>query len=126
MEIDHHAVSSHLPICRQDAPVAAESRRVLEQTLATRVRGFSYPRGRANQALAHLVQESGYDYACTTQPGELSSALDRFQLPRIPGPSTVSDLFFQLKHVAWNPVTRSALRLARSLETIRRGTGAAL
>ena len=127
MEIGSHTLShrnlTDLP--EQDARrEVTESRRVLEQMLATRVRGFSYPRGCVTQALAHLVQESGYDYACTTQPGDLSSAMHRFLLPRVPGPSTVSELFFQVNRIAANPWTRSALRLARYVETRRRAADA--
>jgi peptidoglycan/xylan/chitin deacetylase (PgdA/CDA1 family) len=96
-----------------------ESKEYLEEKLGAPVRGFSYPRGRVNEVMARLVQESGYEYACTTQPGRATRDSDPFLLPRIPGPDTVSGLFSLIRGVPVNLFTRSALRLACRIERLR-------
>lgn len=95
------------------------SKACLEEKLGVPVRGFCYPRGRFTNALARFVEEAGYGYACTTQPGNATAESDRFLLPRIPGPASVSDLVFRLNRIPRNILTRSALRVARYAETLR-------
>ena len=104
-----------------------ESKEYLEEKLAIPIRGFCYPRGRHNSALARLVQESGYDYACTTQHGYATPDFDAFELPRICGPASMSDFVFHLKRFPCNVFTKGVLKIARNLEKLQsavRGTAA--
>ena len=122
MEIGSHTLSHPdlTEIAEEDARTEiCESKECLEEKLAIRVRGFCFPRGRVNGTLARLVQESGYHYACTTQQAHVTADSNRFLLPRIPGPSSVSDLFFRVNRIPSNLLTESALRLARYVETHR-------
>ena len=122
MEIGSHTLSHPdlTEISEEDARTEmCESKEYLEEKLAARVRGFCFPRGRVNGTLARLVQKSGYDYACTTHPAYVTADSNRFLLPRIPGPASVSDLRFRVNRIPSNLVTESALRLARYVETHR-------
>ena len=123
MEIASHTLSHRnlTEISEQDARrEIQESKKVLEENLGVPIRGFCYPRGRVTDTLARFVLEAGYDYACTTVPGHATVQSDRFLLPRIPGPASVSDLIFRLNRIPRNILTRSALRLARYAETVQR------
>ncbi len=95
-----------------------ESKVLLEERLGIPVRGFCYPRGRHNNALVRLVQESGYNYACTTQHGYATRDSDPFALPRIPGPASMSDFAFHLKRFPCNVFTKGVLKIARKLEKV--------
>jgi len=122
MEIGSHTLSHPdlTDISEEDARTEiCESKEYLEEKLAVQVRGFCFPGGRANGTLARLVRESGYDYACTTQQAHVTTDSNHFLLPRIPGPASVSDLFFRVNRIPSNLLTESALRVARYLETHR-------
>lgn len=96
-----------------------ESKTYLEEKLGIVIAGFCFPRGRVSTKIAEFVREAGYQYACTTQSGGITAASNRYLLPRVPGPNSVSDLVFQLKRIPSNPFTNSVLRVARFVETHR-------
>lgn len=61
-----------------------ESRQLIEQELGTPIRTFAYPSSRENARVRQLVQEIGYDLACTYQPGYVGAAgKDAYRLQRI-------------------------------------------
>jgi peptidoglycan/xylan/chitin deacetylase (PgdA/CDA1 family) len=55
----------------------------LEDMFGVRVRHFCYPYGDRNEAVSALVQEAGYETACTTDFGVNTQATDPFELHRI-------------------------------------------
>jgi peptidoglycan/xylan/chitin deacetylase (PgdA/CDA1 family) len=56
--------------------------RLLEAVLGRRPMGFAYPHGDHDQSTRQTVVDSGYAFACTTQPGLVRRSTPRFQLPR--------------------------------------------
>jgi peptidoglycan/xylan/chitin deacetylase (PgdA/CDA1 family) len=61
-----------------------ESRSACEALVQKPVEGFTYPYGDMDLATKNLVQESGYDWACSMERGTVDpSQFDRFALPRI-------------------------------------------
>jgi len=72
MEIGSHSIShpdltSLSPERRQKE--IKESKQFLENLLGKKIISFCYPAGRENADVRRLVQDSGYLYARTTQPG---------------------------------------------------------
>lgn len=62
-----------------------ESRRRLEGILGTHVKSFAYPFGGPSDigdTPPELIQEAGYEVACSTIPRPLTVASDRWRLPR--------------------------------------------
>lgn len=123
MEIASHTLSHRNLTDLSEADARREireSKEYLEEKLAIPIRGFCYPRGRVNASLAGLVEEAGYEYACTTQPGYAAPDSDRFLLPRIPGPASLSDFIFQVRGFRQTVFNQCALRLARKFEPLTR------
>jgi peptidoglycan/xylan/chitin deacetylase (PgdA/CDA1 family) len=62
----------------------AEAKQALEDIFQQEMPYFAYPFGRADDAVAEHVQQSGYRLALTTQKRKLISAsVDRWRLPRV-------------------------------------------
>lgn len=59
------------------------SRKKLEDMFGVRVRHFSYPYGDRNDAIRDLVQEAGYETACTTVFGMNTAATPPLDLKRV-------------------------------------------
>jgi peptidoglycan/xylan/chitin deacetylase (PgdA/CDA1 family) len=55
----------------------------LEDLFGVRIRHFCYPYGDRNEAISALVQEAGFETACTTDFGVNTQSTDPFQLRRI-------------------------------------------
>jgi peptidoglycan/xylan/chitin deacetylase (PgdA/CDA1 family) len=80
-----HPVLSALPADEQWAEVQG-SKTSLEGILDCPVSSFAYPYGSRSDYTAEtagLVQESGFNLACSTFPGVVWRGADRFQLPRL-------------------------------------------
>lgn len=60
-----------------------QSKSQLEEILGEPVKSFAYPFGAHTEETARLVEEAGYDCACTTLPDIVWSGSLRYQLPRI-------------------------------------------
>jgi peptidoglycan/xylan/chitin deacetylase (PgdA/CDA1 family) len=50
------------------------SRRIIEQQLQSPIRTFAYPYSRFDESITKMVLESGFEYACTYQPGYVGGA----------------------------------------------------
>lgn len=61
----------------------AGSKRILEERLGRRVRGFCYPGGLFGPRERALVAEAGFDYAASCEPGRNDRATDVLALRRI-------------------------------------------
>jgi peptidoglycan/xylan/chitin deacetylase (PgdA/CDA1 family) len=84
-EIGSHT-NTHPFLTRISAAQAKEeissSKRKLEDTFGRPIRHFCYPYGDYNQAVADLVQQAGYQTACTTRGGVNNSTTSPYQLLR--------------------------------------------
>jgi peptidoglycan/xylan/chitin deacetylase (PgdA/CDA1 family) len=76
-----HPMLSQVPLDQVRREVA-ESKRVIEDRLGTEVRFFCYPRGDFSAAVQQVVQEEGYQAACTIVPGVNDWKTDLFTLRR--------------------------------------------
>ena len=88
IEVGAHTMTrpflSELPIDIQHEEVN-RNKQQLEELLGSRVKSFSYPYGSMadyTKGTVRLVQESGFDYACSNDPGRTNLRTDLFQLPR--------------------------------------------
>jgi peptidoglycan/xylan/chitin deacetylase (PgdA/CDA1 family) len=54
----------------------------LEKTLNKPVTGFSYPNGSYNKNTISLMEENGFEYACTTEEHRNSVYISNYKLPR--------------------------------------------
>jgi len=61
----------------------SESRLAFEQALGERCRAFAYPYGEWNGRVREMVQQAGYDVACTTVRAAALPGDDPMALPRI-------------------------------------------
>lgn len=122
MEIASHTLS-HPNLTDISEEVAkreiCDSKTFLEDKLGIAIEGFCYPRGCQNETLANFVRQSGYRYGCTTTLGYATPDTHRFLLPRVPGPSSLSDLIFRMKGFSSNVFTDCVLRVARNLEHLK-------
>jgi peptidoglycan/xylan/chitin deacetylase (PgdA/CDA1 family) len=83
--VTHSTLSGLVPDRQQDEIVGGKSE--LEHVLGRRVSSFAYPYGARrdfDRTTVSLVQEAGFDHACTSIPGRFSSNRDRFSIPRLP------------------------------------------
>jgi peptidoglycan/xylan/chitin deacetylase (PgdA/CDA1 family) len=84
-DIGSHTLS-HPFLTRLSQDAAREeisaSRRKLEDLFGRRVEHFCYPYGDCNPVVRELVQEAGYNTACTTEPGLNSPNGSCFALKR--------------------------------------------
>lgn len=58
------------------------SKNILKQILGKNPTIFSYPHGRANQAVIQALKQAGFEYALTTENRPLTSADNPFLIPR--------------------------------------------
>jgi peptidoglycan/xylan/chitin deacetylase (PgdA/CDA1 family) len=83
--IGAHTVShprlADLPEASQAAEIQ-QSKQLLVQQLGRPVRYFSYPNGSTSATTRKLVQASGFQAACASQPDLVRRGSDRLQLPR--------------------------------------------
>lgn len=87
IEIGSHTVSHRRLSDLELAAVREEvknSRAALEEKLGAPVKSFAYPFGAFNRAIEGLVQEAGYDAACSSLRGNLHTAGERYRLKRVP------------------------------------------
>ena len=81
----HTATHPILPEIDENAAACEirDSKRAIEDRLGIPVRFFAYPYGRFDQRIRNLVQECGYQAACSTQAGFNGKQVDRFALRRL-------------------------------------------
>ncbi len=60
------------------------SRGEIEEKLGAAVTSFAYPYGDLNSDVEHMVEEGGYEAACSIVRGNLQSWSDRFRWKRVP------------------------------------------
>jgi len=60
-----------------------ESKHILENQFGIPITAFAYPYGAVNQTIRNLVEEAGYQSACSTQSGFISEQADLYSLRRI-------------------------------------------
>jgi peptidoglycan/xylan/chitin deacetylase (PgdA/CDA1 family) len=53
------------------------------EAFGSAVRGFSYPNGSFSSQTARLVEDCGFEYACTSWQAAVRRSTDRYQLPRV-------------------------------------------
>jgi peptidoglycan/xylan/chitin deacetylase (PgdA/CDA1 family) len=86
VEVGAHTVS-HPSLTRHPPDIQKleirESKRWLEEFLGRSVRAFAYPYGDYSRATAAVVEEAGFDLACTTHASAVFSGNDPYELPRI-------------------------------------------
>jgi peptidoglycan/xylan/chitin deacetylase (PgdA/CDA1 family) len=89
IEVGSHTVGhprlSELSVDLQQTEIV-QSKTYLEELLGQPVTSFAYPFGRESdyaRETVELVQEAGFDCACTTSVGAVERGSDRFQLPRV-------------------------------------------
>ena len=76
-----HPWLTRLPVSAAREEITA-SRKKLEDTFGRPVRHFCYPYGDWNAAVRDLVEEAGYQTACTTEPGVNTAADSPLALKR--------------------------------------------
>ncbi|MBI3997045.1 MAG: polysaccharide deacetylase family protein [Candidatus Omnitrophica bacterium] len=76
-----HAKLTHIDPVQMREEVRG-SKEAIEQGLQQPVRFFCYPSGDYNAAVKQAVRDSGYDGACTVEPGANRSGADPFALTR--------------------------------------------
>ena len=77
--------------CAEAREQIAGSKKKLEDLFQTEIRHFCYPHGRWNQSLRDMVEEAGYQTACTTAFGVNSPQVPPLELRRV-FPITESEL----------------------------------
>lgn len=77
-----HPFLTRIPFERAREEVFASKRR-LEDMFQTPIRHFCYPYGDRNPAIRDLVQQAGYETACSVEFGINTPETDRFALKRI-------------------------------------------
>lgn len=101
-EIGSHSMTHrnlrHLPD-KQAREEIAGSKKALEDLFAVEVRHFSYPFGSWNPAVRDLVQEAGYQTACTMDFGVNSTGTNSFELRRM-FPLSATELVNKARHRA--------------------------
>jgi peptidoglycan/xylan/chitin deacetylase (PgdA/CDA1 family) len=75
-------VLSEIPADAQREEIR-QSKSHLEEILGEPVKSFAYPFGAHTEETARIVEEAGYDCACTTLPDIVWTGSHRYQLPRI-------------------------------------------
>ena len=100
IEIGAHTVT-HRELPGLDADTAGEeivaSKRQVEAAVGRRVTAFAYPRGAVNDSVRRLVEEAGFEAACTVRGGWNRPGADRLLLRRtgISGHDSLED--FRMK-----------------------------
>jgi peptidoglycan/xylan/chitin deacetylase (PgdA/CDA1 family) len=84
-EIGSHTLT-HPWLTRVPLDVAREeivaSKKALEDKFSVPIRHFCYPYGDYNEAVRDIVEEAGYDTACTTRTGINKTGISPFELNR--------------------------------------------
>ena len=84
-EIGSHTLThprlTQLPPAQAREEISA-SKKKLEDLFGRPIRHFCYPYGEWNEVIRGLVQEAGYETACTTEPGVNTAADSPFALKR--------------------------------------------
>jgi peptidoglycan/xylan/chitin deacetylase (PgdA/CDA1 family) len=86
IEIGGHSVThSSLALLDRDAQYREilDNKQHLEDLLGGSLHHFSYPHGEFSEETVSLLEQAGYDSACTTQNVGIEHPADRFRLPRI-------------------------------------------
>ena len=81
----NHPVLSNLSPQAQKVEIQ-ESKRQLGEIIGRNIVGFAYPNGTCrdfNPQTTHMVQDSGFHYACAAEDAVVLSTSNRFALPRI-------------------------------------------
>jgi peptidoglycan/xylan/chitin deacetylase (PgdA/CDA1 family) len=79
-----HVMLSAVPAAEQRRDIG-EGRAILESIVDAPVTSFAYPFGawgEYNRASVDAVRDAGYEAACTTRNGLVSSVFGRFRIPR--------------------------------------------
>jgi peptidoglycan/xylan/chitin deacetylase (PgdA/CDA1 family) len=76
-----HPVLAERPLYEQRMEIE-QSKAELEAILGRAISAFSYPHGAVSAETRQLVQQAGYDYACSSTPDVARSANHPFCLPR--------------------------------------------
>lgn len=79
-----HPVLSQLPVAQQREEIM-RSKAYLEKHLGSPVRSFAYPYGGPptySEETVSMLQEAGFESACSTSHGRVRSGADPFRLPR--------------------------------------------
>jgi peptidoglycan/xylan/chitin deacetylase (PgdA/CDA1 family) len=71
------------------------SKQKLETLMGQPLRGFAYPHGNYNAETVSVVQEAGFDYACTTRSWHVRFPTNDFEIPRIAALNWEPDAFKQ-------------------------------
>ncbi|WP_404783344.1 polysaccharide deacetylase family protein [Altericista sp. CCNU0014] len=77
----HHPLLSHQTTAQQRTEIC-ESKSFLEDALGHEVSTFAYPFGVYDKRTPELLQDAGFDCACSTVEETVWHRSDRFQLPR--------------------------------------------
>jgi peptidoglycan/xylan/chitin deacetylase (PgdA/CDA1 family) len=79
--VSHPSLTQHPPDLQKQE--IRESKRWLEDFLGRSVRAFAYPYGDYSRATAAVVEQAGFDLACTTKASAVFSGTNPYELPRI-------------------------------------------
>lgn len=77
----NHPALGHLPPEEQRYEIQ-ESRSVLESIIDKSVTGFAYPYGNLNEYTPGIIQKLGFDYAVSTEEGNVTQTSNQYNLPR--------------------------------------------
>lgn len=86
VEIGGHSVTHPaLPVLDREGQRTeiVENKRRLEELIGRPVRHFAYPHGEFTDETVALVEQAGYESACTSKPGGVERGADPFRLPRM-------------------------------------------
>jgi peptidoglycan/xylan/chitin deacetylase (PgdA/CDA1 family) len=89
-----HPVLSALTVEQQRREIST-SRNQLEEILNRPVVGFAYPNGVSTPETRKIVRESGYQYACSSEPDLARGAHQLYRLPRFWPQDLSGDQFIQ-------------------------------
>lgn len=86
IEMAGHTVTHPLLPYENDTTAERElrlSKKTIEEKLGSRVCAFAYPNGDWDERIRHLVEQTGYECAFTTEPGWYHQGQDRYTIRRI-------------------------------------------
>jgi peptidoglycan/xylan/chitin deacetylase (PgdA/CDA1 family) len=85
LEVGAHSLTHPVLTDLDDRDLLAEVRGSMDRLVAAglRPRAFAYPFGRCDGRVAEAVREAGFALGFTTRSGVVTSASDRFRLPRV-------------------------------------------
>ena len=103
IEIGSHTVTHPLlPLLTKDMQMAelVESKSRLEVIVGKPVLGFSFPNGKFSSETIHLLQQSGYEFACSSFPDVVRRGTSRSNLPRL-WPNDINKIEFERWVTSW-------------------------